>query len=172
MTAMMTIRSLTIAAAFVLASPAMAQQFTAGDISVEKAWAPATPKGAPVGAGYLVIHNKGTAPDKLMGGASDAAADVQVHEMSMKNGVMSMRQLSDGLTVPANGSVTLAPRGDHLMFQGLKQPFVKGQTVKAMLNFEHAGSLPIELKVESVGAQGPGGAKAPAADSMKGMKMD
>jgi periplasmic copper chaperone A len=163
---------LAIAATFALASPALAQQFVAGDISVEKAWAPATPKGAAVGAGYLVIYNKGATPDTLKGGSSDMAADVQVHEMSMKNGVMSMRQLSDGLTVPANGSVTLAPKALHLMFQGLKQPFVKGQTVKATLNFEHAGSLPIELKVEGVGAMGLGGAKAPAVDSMKGMKMD
>jgi periplasmic copper chaperone A len=159
-------RSLAVAAAVALSSPALAQQYAVGDISVEKAWARATPKGAAVGAGYLVIHNKGAVADKLLGGASDVASDVQVHEMKMKDGVMTMRQLSEGLAVPANGSVTLAPSGDHLMFQGLKQPLVKGQTVKATLNFEHAGSLPIELKVEGVGA------KAPAADSMKGMKMD
>jgi hypothetical protein len=161
-----------IAAALVLAPPALAQQFAAGDISIEKAWSRATPKGASVGAGYLTIHNKGAAPDKLTGGSSDVASDVQVHEMSMKNGVMTMRRLTDGLTVPANGSVTLAPSSYHLMLQGLKQPLVKGQTLKVTLNFEHAGSLPIELKVEGVGAMGPGGAKAPAADSMKGMKMD
>ena len=169
---MMNIRSMTIAAALVLASPALAQQFTAGDISVDKAWSRATPKGATVGAGYLTIHNNGAAPDKLMGGSSDVAADVQVHEMSMKNGVMTMRQLTEGLAVPAKGSVTLAPSSYHLMLQGLKQPLVKGQTVKATLNFEHAGSLPIELKVVGIGAMGLGGAKAPAADSMKGMKMD
>jgi copper(I)-binding protein len=59
---MMTIRSMAIVAALVLAPPAFAQQFTARDISVEKAWSRATPKWAAVGAGYLTIHNKAPFP--------------------------------------------------------------------------------------------------------------
>jgi len=41
------------------AAPAFAQEFKGGDIVVEKPWAHATPKGAEVGAGYLVVHNNG-----------------------------------------------------------------------------------------------------------------
>jgi periplasmic copper chaperone A len=150
--------------------PAFAQQ-SAGNIVIEKPWARATPKGASVGAGYMIIHNKSAVADRLTGGSADFAGDVQVHEMNMKGGVMTMRQLTDGLAIPPNGSVTLAPSGYHIMFQNLKQPLSKGETVKATLTFEHAGSVPIELKVESIGATGPGG-KAPAVDQMKGMKMD
>ena len=164
--------SLTVLAALaaLATAPALGQQFTKGDIVVEKPWARATPKGASVGAAYMTIRNNGAAADKLTGGSADFAADVQIHEMSMKGGVMMMRQLTDGLTIPPNGSVVLGPSAYHLMFPGLKRPLVKGETLKATLTFEHAGGVAIDLKVEGVGAMAPGG--GPAADPMKGMKMD
>ena len=64
-------------------------------------------------------------------------------------------------------TVTLAPGGYHLMFTGLKPPLAKGGAVKATLNFEHAGAIPVEFAVRPVGASGGGGKK----DDMKGMKM-
>ena len=154
------------------AAPALAQQFVAGDIVVEKPWARATPKGAAVAAGYLTIRNRGAVADKLTGGTADFAGAVEVHEMSLKDGVMTMRQLADGLEIPPNGSLTLAPSGIHLMFQSLKRQLAKGETVKVTLTFEHAGALPVEFAVGGIGAMGPGGAKGPATDPMKGMKMD
>ena len=162
-----------LVALFALAAgPALAQQFVTGDITVENPWARATPKGAAVAAGYLTISNRGAVADKLTGGSADFAAAVEVHEMSMKDGVMTMRQLVGGLEIPANGAVTLSPSGYHLMFQGLKRQLAKGETVTATLTFEHAGSLVIEVPVGGIGAMGPGGAKARAAAPMKGMKMN
>jgi copper(I)-binding protein len=57
-----------------IATPALAQEFTAGDITIEKSWARATPKEAEVGAGYFVVHNNGDTPDRLTGGSADTAA--------------------------------------------------------------------------------------------------
>ena len=50
------------------AAPALAQEFKAGDIVVEKPWARATPKGPEVGGAYATIQNRGAAPDRLTGG--------------------------------------------------------------------------------------------------------
>ena len=158
-----------LALAFALAlsaAPASAQEVKAGDITIEKSWARATPKGAEVGAGYLTIRNNGAAPDRFTGGTADFG-NVEVHEMSMVGGVMKMRELKDGLAIPAHGSVTLAPNGYHLMFTGLKQPLTKGSVAKATLTFEHAGAIPVEFPVSGIGASS-GGAKK---DDMKGMKM-
>ena len=99
-----------------IAAPAFAQEFKAGDITVEKAWTRATPKGADAGAGYLTIHNNGATPDKLTGGAADFAA-VEIHMMKTENGVMQMRELKEGLNIPAHGTIRLAPGGYHLMFR-------------------------------------------------------
>jgi copper(I)-binding protein len=145
------------------AAPALAQEVKAGDLTIVSPWARATPKGAEVGAGYLEIRNNGAVPDRLTGGAADFGA-VEIHQMSMDGGVMKMRELKDGLAIPAHGSVKLAPNGFHLMFTGLKHPLVKGESVKATLSFEHAGEVPVNFAVEGIGAAGP-------APGMKGMKM-
>src|SRR5215475_797352 len=92
----------------------------AGDgIAIRQAWSRATPKGAQVAAGYLTIENHGASPDKLISAATTAAAKVDLHEMAMAGGVMTMRPVDGGLVIPPGGSVTLAPGGSHLMFIGL-----------------------------------------------------
>jgi copper(I)-binding protein len=151
------------------AIPALAQDVKNGDLTIERAWARATPKGADIGAGYLEIRNAGAAPDRLTGGSADFASGVEVHEMKMDNGVMKMRQVQGGLEIPAHGSVKLAPSGMHLMFTGLKRPLVKGETIKATLTFEHAGPVAVDFPVQGIGAAGP--AASPKSDDMKGMKM-
>ena len=113
---------------------------------VEKPWARATPKGAEVAGGYATIHNKGAAPDRLTGGSADFAT-VEIHETKSENGVMEMREVAGGLDIPAHGSVGLAPGGYHIMLTHLAHPLTKGDTVKATLNFEHAGAVAVEFKV-------------------------
>jgi periplasmic copper chaperone A len=143
-------------------TPALAQEFKAGDIVIEKPWARATPKGAEVGSGYLTIQNNGAAPDRLTSSSADFAS-VEVHQMASANGVSQMRELKDGLAIPAHGSVGFSPGGYHLMFTHLTHPLTKGESVKATLNFEHAGPIEVEFSVAGIGASGAG--------SMKGMKM-
>ena len=53
----------------VSAAPALAQEFKAGDITIEKPWSRATPKGAEVGAGYLDYHQQGGRPTPDRGSA-------------------------------------------------------------------------------------------------------
>jgi copper(I)-binding protein len=156
--------SFVILATFLGASVAAAQEFKAGDITIEKPWSRATPKGSPVAVGYLVIRNHGAAADKLAGGAADFADSVSIHQMASENGVMRMRDLPDGLDIPANGEVKLTPGGYHLMFTGLKRPLKKGESVRATLAFEHAGNVSVTFEVGGVGAAAPD-------DPMKGMKM-
>jgi copper(I)-binding protein len=141
------------------AAPLRAEDVKAGDLVITQAWSRATPGGAKIGGGYLTIENKGTAPDRLIGGSSDVAGKVVVHEMSMANGVMTMRQLDNGLTIDAGKTVTLAPGGFHLMLMELKAPLKQGQSVPITLTFEKAGAVKVSFDVLAVGAQGPAGTK-------------
>jgi copper(I)-binding protein len=162
----MRLHSLTLALALAAsAAPALAQEFKAGDVVVEKPWARATPKGAAVGAGYFVVRNNGAAPDRLIGGSADFAT-VQIHEMKTENGVMTMPELMSGLAIPAHGMVRLAPGGYHIMFAHLTKPLVKGDKVKVTFNFERAGAIIVEIPVEGLGASGPS-----QGGEMPGMKM-
>jgi periplasmic copper chaperone A len=140
--------------AIICAGSASAQQTKAGDLVLDNAWSRATPGGAKVGGGYLTVDNKGSAADKLIGGSSPAAGKVEVHEMAMNNGVMTMRPLKDGLSIPAGKSVALAPGGYHLMLMDLKAPLKKGDKIPVTLKFEKAGDVNVTLDVRDIGATG------------------
>src|SRR5579884_1187311 len=64
-------------------------------IILKNPWSPATPDGAPTAAAYMSIENHGSTDDRLMGGSTPIAAKVEVHEMSMAHGIMSMHALSE-----------------------------------------------------------------------------
>jgi periplasmic copper chaperone A len=125
-----------------------------GALVIDAPWARATPKGADVGAAYLTIRNDGDADDRLVSATTDFAT-VQIHEMKVQDGVMKMRQLTDGLPVPAHGTVALAPGGDHLMLAKLAHPLTQGETAKLTLVFEHAGTATIDFPIAAIGAAGP-----------------
>jgi hypothetical protein len=136
---------------------AHAQEVKAGDLVITQAWSRATPNGAKIAGAYLTIENKGTAPDRLIGGAGDVAGKIEVHEMATDNGVMKMRPLDKGLTIEPGKTVKLAPGGYHLMLFDLKSQLKQGDKVPVTLEFEKAGKVALSLDVQGVGAQAPGG---------------
>jgi copper(I)-binding protein len=144
--------------ATLIAAPARAQEVKAGDLVITQAWSRATPGGAKIGGGYLTIENKGAAADRLIGGSGDIAAKVELHEMSMKDGVMTMRALDKGLTIEPGKTVKLAPGGYHLMLMDLKSPLKQGDKVPVTLEFEKAGKVKLNFDVQALGAQAPAGA--------------
>jgi copper(I)-binding protein len=140
-----------------MAGPAQAEDVMAGSLKISAAWARATPKGASVGGGYMTIANTGTTPDRLIGGASDVSSRVEIHDMSMDNGVMKMRPVANGLEIKPGQTVEFRPGGYHVMFLGLKKGLEQGQQVKATLAFEKAGKVSVNFAVAGVGAPGMSG---------------
>ncbi|WP_137045180.1 copper chaperone PCu(A)C [Pseudolabrys sp. FHR47] len=143
------------ALAVTLVSPTLAADYTAGSLKISQPWARATPKGAQVGGGYMSITNTGSAPDRLVGGSTGISSSFEIHEMSMDGGVMRMRMLKDGLVIKPGETVMLRPGGYHVMFMGLKQQLKQGETFKSTLQFEKAGKVDIEYKIESFAEVGP-----------------
>ncbi len=138
--------------ALLAATDALASEYTLGTLRIDDPWARATPATAKAGGGYLVIRNTGATADRLVSARSPAADKAEVHEMKMEGSVMRMRELDHGLDIPAGGTVTLAPGGLHVMLMGLKAPLKLGTKVPLTLVFEKAGSIDVELDVESMGA--------------------
>ncbi|WP_213740983.1 copper chaperone PCu(A)C [Bradyrhizobium sp. dw_411] len=157
------------------AAPASAEEIKAGDLVISQGWSRATPGGAKIGGGYLTVENKGSAPDRLIHASGDVAGKIEVHEMAMKNGVMTMRPVDNGLTIEPGKTVKLAPGGFHLMMFDLKNPLKQGDKVPVILEFEKAGKVTLSLDVEGIGAQGPAGAGNTDGQTdmknMPGMKM-
>ncbi|WP_139017433.1 copper chaperone PCu(A)C [Bradyrhizobium sp. STM 3809] len=138
-------------------APAAADEVKAGDLVITQPWSRATPGGAKTGAGYLTIENKGSAPDRLVGVSGEIAGKIEIHEMAVTNGVMTMRPLNQGLTIEPGKTVALAPGGYHLMLMELKSPLKQGDKLPVTLEFEKAGKVAVTLDVQAVGAKGPGG---------------
>ena len=146
-------------AAATLAEPAGDTVYKVGALVIEAPWTRATPGGARVGGAYLKITNTGTQSDRLVGGSLPIATAVEVHQMSMSEGVMKMRKLEAGLEIKPGQTVELKPGSYHLMFTGLSQALQQGQTVKGTLQFEKAGSVEVEYRVEPIGARSGEGKK-------------
>lgn len=130
--------------------------FKVGSIIIENPWSRATPGGAKVAVGYLTIKNDGATPDRLVSATAAIAGRTEIHLMSMEDGVMKMRQVTDGLPVPANGSVVLEPNSYHLMFMDVTKPLKEGEQFPATLMLEHAGKVDVTFDVEAIGATVPG----------------
>ncbi len=94
-------------------------------------------------AGFGTITNTGSADDALVGASAEGIPMIELHQTV--DGVM---QQVPQFPVPAAGSVTLAPGGNHLMFMGLTEPLTAGEEVEVTLEFAsgQTGSLvaPIE----------------------------
>ena len=145
-------KSILLAAAFALViSSASAHEFKVGSIEIKHPWARATPKGSEVAGGYMKLINTGTEPDRLIGGTNAAAGKFEIHEMSMDNGVMKMRQLANGIEIKPGQTVEFKPGSYHLMFVGITQPLQQGKRVKGTLEFEKAGKIDVEYAVEAIG---------------------
>ena len=131
-------------AAMFMAAPALAQ------VTVENAWARATPPGAKIAAGYLTIRNAGAA-DKLVSVSSPAAEKVETH-VTVKDGDISRMREAKGYAVPAKAKLELTPSGSHLMLVNIKAPLKEGDKVPLVLRFEKAGEVKTELAVRPLGA--------------------
>jgi periplasmic copper chaperone A len=142
----------------VQATPAWAADYDVGSIHIGEPWARATPKGASAGAGYMTITNKGTAPDRVSCVSDDASGQCQIHSMTMEDGVMKMRPVEGGLEIKPGETVTLQPGGLHVMFVGLKHPLEQGQSIKATLKFDKAGTVEVAYPIAAIGAPAPGAA--------------
>lgn len=121
-------------------------------VNVADAWCRPTPNGAKAGACYLTLIAE--ADDRLMGGSTPRASELQVHEMTTENGMMRMRQLAAGLELPRGQAVLLAPGGAHLMLVGLNGPLVEGETASLTLKFASAPEATVQAPVRRQAASG------------------
>jgi len=158
MSLMARLRPAILAAALALPvlGPAAAHEFKSGPIEVVHPWARATPPAAKVGGGYAEIRNDGSEPDRLVSVTAEVAGRVEIHEMGVKDGIMTMRPVEAGVPVPANGTAALAPGGYHLMLLELKRPLKAGESFAGTMTFEKAGTIAVTFDVQAIGSTGAG----------------
>ena len=105
-------------------------------------------------AGFMTLANTGGPADRLVAAASPMAEKIEIHAIKVVGSGITMRPLEKGVGVPADTTITLKPRGYHLMMWGPKAPLAKGQLLPVTLTFEKAGTRQVELVVEGEGTIG------------------
>lgn len=130
-----------------LAAGALAHEYKVGELEIVHPHARAMIPGTRLGAGYLEVINHGKTDDRLVSATVERAGKVQLHEMTMDNNVMKMREIKGGIVVPAGQTVVLKPGGLHVMFMDVSEAYKEGESIKATLVFEKAGSVDIEFQV-------------------------
>lgn len=137
---------LALAALIAVAAPAAgAHEFKLGDLTIAQAWVRVIITNRP-GAAYVRIDNAGAAADRLIGVSTPSAERAEIHTHIMENNVASMRKV-EAIEVPAHGTATLAPGGGHIMLFGLDAELAEGKTMALTLQFEHAGSIEVEVPI-------------------------
>lgn len=104
---------------------------------------------AKAGAAFMEIMNMGDQDDRLIAARSDIAKRVELHtHKDQGDGVMKMIHVEEGFDLPAGESLMLMRGGNHVMFMGLSEPMVQGETVTVTLTFENAGDIEIDVPVD------------------------
>jgi copper(I)-binding protein len=135
------------AAAVLLATAAGAHDYTLGKLAIEHPHAIETPASAKTGAGYLTISNSGDTGDRLIAVRTEFPRS-EIHTVETDAAGVSRMRPVEAVEIPAGGTVVLAPQGMHVMFMGLEEPLVAGESIPATLEFETAGTVAVEFRVE------------------------
>ncbi|MDP3488946.1 MAG: copper chaperone PCu(A)C [Phenylobacterium sp.] len=107
------------------------------------------PAAAGVGAVGCYVALQASANDRLVAVSSPAAGRGEIHTMSMDDGIMRMRQLPDGLALPAGEPVALRPGAEHLMLIGPTAALDEGGEVSLTLTFESAPAQTVSAQIRS-----------------------
>jgi hypothetical protein len=135
-----------------LPAPALAQPKPAAP-HVQDSWVRLPAVAGRPAAGYFTLHGT-RQPDALIGASSPRAERVEIHSMTMTDGVMRMRKESS-IPVPAGSEVRFAPGGNHLMLFGLADGIRPGQAIPVTLSFQSGTTATVQAEARSPAAPTP-----------------
>lgn len=130
-------------------------------LAVEGGWIRSAPPSAPVMAGYGRFSHDGAASVAIRAARSEAFGRIELHSMTMDEGVMRMRKL-ERMEVPAAAELVLEPGGLHLMLFEPARALVEGEEVRIELDVCADARQVINLPVR---AKSPAAAAEPEADA-------
>jgi periplasmic copper chaperone A len=110
-------------------------------------WIKQLPPVVPMRAGYVQIKNDSDQDAQITSMQSDAFESVEMHETTMKDGMMQMVQ-QDSMVIPAHGSLALKPGGKHIMLINPLRTLEIGDKVEVLVNFSDSTTQTITLKVK------------------------
>lgn len=106
------------------------------------------PPGAKVAAAYFTVSNPGDKPLAITDATSDIAKNVEVHLSLVENDVAKM-QKQQSVTIPPGDSLEFRHGSYHVMFMGLNQNLLAGESFDLVLNTS-AGDISVSVPIISL----------------------
>ena len=100
-----------------------------------------------VTAGYIKIENKNEKNELLISVESDFSERIELHDMYIKNNIMIMKHLEEGVLIKSKSQLDFKPGSLHIMFINLKKYLKKTKFQKVKFNFKNAGSIIINMPI-------------------------
>ena len=121
------------------------------DIHIENPRSRITAPTVKRGGAFMNIKNDGKTDDVLIAASTPRSSVTELHNTTLdENGVMKMREMKDGIPIPAGQTVELKPGSLHVMFMDLHEPFVAGQSYPLTLKFKNAGEKTVTVTVQDM----------------------
>ena len=105
--------------------------------------------GTTISSAYMTLTNTSEKSVTLVGASSKISARIEIHEHSMSNGMMSMRQV-ESIVIGSKETAVLKPSGLHLMIFDIKEPLKHGDLITLTLHFSSRPDVEIQLPVQSI----------------------
>jgi periplasmic copper chaperone A len=115
-------------------------------LSIDDAWGRPSPTSSSNAAFYMTITG-GAEDDRIVAAESAACGMVELHETTMTDGSMSMRELPGGIPVPAGETVVLEPGGMHVMCMNVQTPLTVGEAVEIQLTPENSEPITVQAEI-------------------------
>lgn len=109
----------------------------AAGVAVASAWVKATDM--PMSAAFMVLSNSADEDVQIVGVTTDLTDRAELHQT-----VDEKMSAVERLTIPAGGSLTLEPGGDHVMLMDLAEKIEPGQEVAFTLELEDGSTVDVE----------------------------
>ena len=119
------------------------------NIRIENSYARETIPGTNISSAYMKVINTSSKAIRLVGASSQISERIELHEHTMTNGMMRMRQ-KQSVDIPANQEIIFQPSGLHLMIFDLKHPLKSAENVVITLHFDDKSSVNVTYAIKSI----------------------
>lgn len=140
--------------AILLVSLLVSPSIMAKGITVSNAYTHTTVAGMKQSGAFVTLTNTEPTNNVLIGAsvAPHIAAHTELHTHIHENGIMRMRQVKNGIPLPANQTVELKPGSFHIMFFDLKTTFHAGKQFPMTLKFKNGKRQTVNVIVKEMQA--------------------
>ncbi|TWX73018.1 copper chaperone PCu(A)C [Colwellia sp. C1TZA3] len=116
---------------------------------VENGYARESIPGTSISSAYMTIKNLSAKNIRLIAAASAVSERIEIHQHTMSDGLMRMRQ-RDYVEISAQNSTVFQPSGFHLMIFDLKQPLKAKENIIITLYFDDQSSINVNYTVQGL----------------------